>query len=252
MAKEVISRRQALKGIGLLALGGLVGCSNNQPIAYPPSKEVEGLIIKPREGVRPILVYSNLSKDRPATIAAYRFQNNHRDTIIAGRLTHSNAADTLRVAERRIESVWGGDGLVEPISSRHPGINDAPVWVVTPKKQPRLSLVTSNYVTTWFNALRETAAQLHLSDHRLPTHSLHLVLYRDAITERHRGSLRLLPELSLEAAKIAQLGGWPANMITIQFRLRKRDSLDHLVLKPVFKGYESWALYPTGLESQIL
>lgn len=236
----MINRRQMIQSLSLLAVGGLVGCSTASPV---PQAQL---------GMRPILLYTDLKNDRPATIAAWRFQDNHRDTIIAGRLTIKNAEDTFRVAERRLEAIWGGTGYIEPVSSRHPGIDNAPVWVITPVKQSRMDFISSYSLKEWFDGLRETAAQLHLSDYRLPTHSLHLVLHRDAITERKRGKLRLAEPLEEEALMAARLAGWPANMITVQYRLRSRTTSDHFVLKPVFKGNEAWALYPAGLESQIM
>lgn len=240
MVKPSISRRQMVKGLGLLALGGLVGCSSQQKV----NANIQ-------QGMRPILVHTDLASDRPATIAAWRFQDRQRDTIIAGRLTPENAEDTLRVAERRLEAVWGGDGYIQPVSSLHPGINYAPVWVVTPKNRSRFAFFANKHSPDWFEPLRETAAQLHLADHRLPSHSLHLVLHRDALTERKSGKLRLVSPLEHEALEAARLAGWPANMVTVQYRLRIPNALDHFVLKPVFRGHESWALHPAGLESQL-
>lgn len=249
MKKTLVSRRQVVKGASLLALGGLIGCSTHQQVSVPDHQSQSML------GLHPILTYTDLLPERPASLAAWTFQDKKRDTIVAGRLTEENAADTLRAAERRIHSVWSSDGYVEPVSSLHPGINNAPVWIITPHQQLRSGIFpnASGYSESWFDALRETVEQLRPANHRLPTHSLHLVLHRESLTKKYRlGRLGLIPSLADEAVVAAEKSGWPANMVTVQHRLRTANSLDHFVLKPVFRGFETWSLYPSGLESQIL
>ncbi|MBE0507934.1 MAG: hypothetical protein IBX50_14680 [Marinospirillum sp.] len=248
MDKSTLTRRAVLKG-GLLGAGlvMLAGCAVNQP---PIDQRQTHL-----PGIRPILVHTDLTADRPASIAAWRFQDSERDTIVAGRLTLQNAAESLRIAQRRVEAVWGADARVEPVSSQHPGIHNAPVMVVVPKVLQRTAFVPTisltNHLEQWLEPLRETAAQLHLSDRRLPSHSLHLVLYQDALTKRRSGQLQLTSPLEHQALEAARLAGWPPNMITVQFRLKAEGLQDHIVLKPVFRGHESWALWPAGLEGQL-
>lgn len=227
----------------LFFMSALSGCANNTQeyqadFRLPP---VESRLVASQ--------YDEQGDVKRYSLAAFQLSSSEMDRIIAGRIDQTNSKASLKMAERRMQSVWSGDAEVYAVRGPQQIMNGVPVLIIMPKASRSIPFMPQFDWgrQDWSEALRESAAMLQVNQRNIPSHSLHFVFFERSLEQ---GEEQPYPDPGKEPmVEAAQWAGWPPNMITVQYRKASPGMQDHIILKPVVRGKEAWSLWPAGVSS---